>query len=144
MKVAQTDTANGLAAVSARGRHLELFRVHNGGLQHRWWLGAEPPCTSWVGLEGKHHGLETAATTSPASMLESRTFLFSPRKWRDDRTADSQRTPVRPLDPSDTAEVLEPAGSDRRLTATQSTVQERASAWTPDRVAKSPGMSGTH
>lgn len=64
MNVALTGTPNGLAAVSARGRHLELFRVHNGALEHRWWLVEEPHWTEWVGLEDSPNDLVAVAAAS--------------------------------------------------------------------------------
>jgi hypothetical protein len=42
-----TTAPESLAAVSARGRHLELFRITGGRIQHRWWLGDDPSWTPW-------------------------------------------------------------------------------------------------
>lgn len=50
-----------IAAVSARGRHLELFRVHEGAIEHRWWLVDNPGWTPWHRLDGPSDPIAIAA-----------------------------------------------------------------------------------
>jgi hypothetical protein len=57
-------TPDAMAAVSARGRHLEIFRVYHGRLQHRWWLTDEPTWTAWHPLDSPENLVAVAAAAT--------------------------------------------------------------------------------
>jgi hypothetical protein len=58
------NTSDALASVSARGHHLELFRVHEGTLQHCWWLVDEPSWTPWHPLDSPADLVAVAAAAT--------------------------------------------------------------------------------